>query len=104
MAKSSNSHRLSHILKCEFNDSVVLLLAEDDTDRGILVGMFHDRIECGEIEIHFPGILGTELLGLQLEYDHTTHRSMEEKEIDKEFITANNKTILIPHERELPSE
>ena len=64
----ADTHGLAHILEGVFRHQVVFALTEKQSDRWIVLILFHNPIYCGEIKVQLSSILRLEFTSLQLNH------------------------------------
>ncbi len=68
---------------------MVLGLAEDKADTGLVVGMAQQVVDRREIEIHLAGELGLEGNNLEIYYQITSQFKVIKEEVDAKFFASN---------------
>lgn len=84
-------------MECVFDYGAVLLLAENDTDRRMLILLLDLPVEHRQVELHLTCKLGLKLPNLQFDCNETAEPSMKEQEVDKEFFPIQLQPVLTAH-------
>ena len=103
-----NANWLVRIPQGIFHDDAVFGLAENNPNRGILVGQAHEIIEGSEVKLHLPPVFRLELGNLQLNGNKAFQSAVIKKEVNEVFLIAHLQPVLTAEEGEdaahLPQE
>ena len=88
----------------EFNESIVLAVAEHDSDGGELVGQLHVAIEVVHIHLHLAEVLMGELVALEVDEDLAAEQTVVEDEVDAEVVVVEGESFLAGLEEESLAE
>lgn len=95
---------LSDIAQRVFRNNAGLLLAKDEADGWLVIWMTQHVIDCGEVEVHLPGILRFECTHLQIDHDVAPEFQVVEEQVNSEIFTAYFERNLIADEGEAHAE
>jgi hypothetical protein len=79
-------------------------LAEDQADRGAVVGVPHPVVDRREVEVRLADELGLELLVLQLDDDEAAQAEVVEEQVDVEIPPADLHVDLLTDEGEADAQ
>src|SRR5262249_49680754 len=83
---------------------IVLLRAEDEANRWVLVRAHPVLARVVEVEVHLPGIGMRELADLEVDHHETAQPSMEEQQVDSIPLLTDPEPALASNEGEVTSE
>ena len=73
---------LAHVLERILCHEVILALAEQQADRGIVLPFFQDAIHGREVEVKLSGVFRLELTGFQLNHHIAAEVEVVEQQVD----------------------
>jgi len=80
--------------QCDFDESFVLSLAQDNADRGVFIIFLDVPIEVIDIHLHLSEVLMGQLADLEIDQDIAAQQSVIENKINKEMIRFESETLL----------
>ena len=95
-----HAHRLGDAAQRIFGDQPVILLAQQQADRRLVVVRFHLRVHRGQIEIELARVFRFERRRLEFDHDVAAKLQVIEQEIDEKLVSADFEPVLPADERE----
>ena len=100
----ADANGLGHAAQGVFRDEAFPILAEDDADAGLVVGVSHLVIHHVEVEVHLGCVLGFEGSAFQIDDDEAAQLEVIEKEVDVEIVVSEFEVDLATDKREAGAE
>lgn len=83
---------------------MILGLAEQETNRWLIIGAFELRVDRRKVEVELSRVLRLERGGFELDDDVALQTRVVEKQIDEELVAADLDAMLTAYEREASAE
>jgi hypothetical protein len=88
----------------DFDQCLVLLFAEHDSDGGILAVRLHKAVEIVHVHLHLPEILMGDFADFQIDQDVAAQQAIVEDKIDEEVLFVEGEALLARFEEEAFAE
>ena len=82
----------------------VLGFAEDEADARTVIGMAQDIVNGGQVEIHFPGVLGLEARHLEIDDAEASKLQVVEEQVELEIFSPDFEWNLAADEGEADTQ
>lgn len=96
--------RFVHITQRVLDDDAVLLAAQQQADRGLVVRVPHEVVDGGQVQVDLADELGLERHGLEFDDHEAAQLEVVEEQVEGEGLVADLERDLAPDERETGPE
>jgi hypothetical protein len=99
-----NAHGRSVVPERVLRHDAILGFAEDEADARTVIGMAQDIVNGGQVEVHFPGVLGLEARHLEIDDAEASKLQVVEEQVELEIFSPDFERNLAAHKGEADSQ